>query len=142
MAARRSLNLGNNAIYPRVEFHDLIFPARCSGAEYHLRWSANMTTKDFYSVVMCKESAILFCAREGWISAVAPVCVKVGCRERKIRTSYIAEIKPGVWCWRYRCCRCTVSILKGSIFYKSQYGPAKVLELRVNCSIGPAPPPT
>ena len=90
-----SLNLGNNAIWPRVEFHDLIFPPRSSGAEYHLRWSGNMT-KDFYSVVMCKESAILFCAREGRISAVAPVCIKVGCRERKNTTSYIVEIKPGV----------------------------------------------
>ena len=67
-----------------------------SGADYYGRWSANMKSTDFYRVVMCKESAILFCAREGWINAVAPVCIKVGCSGRKNRTSYCVEIKPGV----------------------------------------------
>ena len=51
---------GSNNAYPRVEFHDLIFPARSSGADYYGRWSANIKSTDFYRVVMCKESAIIW----------------------------------------------------------------------------------
>lgn len=96
MSDGRSLNSGSNNVHPRVEFHDLVFPARCSGANYYGRWSANMKSTDFYRVVMCKESAYLFCAREGWINAVAPVCIKVGCSGRNNRTSYCVEIKSGI----------------------------------------------
>ena len=98
MLGGRSLNSENNNVYQRAEFHDLIFSARCSAAEYYGRWSVHMTSKIFYRVLTCKERAFLFCPWEGWINPVASVCIKVGCSGRKNSTSYSVDIKPGVWC--------------------------------------------
>ena len=116
-------------MFRTVRFRDMAFPVRGSEANFDGRQMSNLSTEDFYKIIMCKESTILSRAREDWIPNVAPKCSTLPCRSTKNRTSYMIENKAGVQCWRYRCCRCTESILKKSIFYKSRNGPGRLLEI-------------
>ena len=106
---------------------DLSF-VMASGAKYDAFWHEKMTATELYQVFQSDESSILFCARLGWIEATSPTCGKEKCRSKNT-TSYVYKRKNGVWTWRFRCCKSTSSVFKNSMFYKSNYGPAKVLEL-------------
>ena len=125
MAAKRTRVHGPSARLVRVE--DLCFPMT-PGADYEAVWDAKMTASELYRVLFADESAIVFCARLGWIDSASPVCSKPQCRSKNT-SSYLFRRKNGGWTWRFRCCKSTSSIFSNSMFYRSHYGPAKVLEL-------------
>ena len=112
-----------------VSFGDVQFPAVVSGANYDGEWNPTMTAAELYSILLTDESAILFCARNGWIESRAPICVKESCTSKANTTGYLYKRKGGVWTWRLRCCKSTKSLFSESMFFQSHYGPAKVLEL-------------
>ena len=115
---------------PRVvSVGDLSFSADMPGTNYEAKCNIKMTASDLYSIFRTDESAILFCAREGWIDLDAPTCQKVSRNSKRNTTSYLYKRKGGVWTWRFRCCKTTQSIFMNSMFYQSTYGPAKVLEM-------------
>ena len=86
------------------------------------------TTEMLYKVLSTSESTLIFCARHGWIDVTAPKCTKSSCAQKNT-TSYFVRKKPGVWAWRFRCCRATASVFRNSMFFNSSYGAGKILQL-------------
>ena len=116
MAAKRTRVHGPSERLVRVE--DLCFPMT-PGADYEALWDAKMTASELYRVLFTDESAILFCARLGWIDSASPVCSKPQCRSKNT-SSYLFRRKNGGWTWRFRCCKSTSSIFSNSMFWNLQ----------------------
>ena len=124
---KKQRSLTSTAIEVAIH-NDIRFPKTNPGADYHSVWSSNSTACDLYRIIRSWESAILFAAREGWVNSIAPRCKHNLC-QGKNTTSYLYKRKECNWVWRFRCCRTMTTILKGSMFYNSSYGPGKLLEI-------------
>ena len=81
--AKRQRSTGDKDKKMMACFRDLSFPRRSKEADYDAEWNETMTSRDLYKIILTPESAILFCARLGWIDADAPTCPKASCRGTK-----------------------------------------------------------
>ena len=109
-------------------YNDLRFPKTDPSADYSSNWTPTSTASDLYKILATWESAVLFAAREGWVTSTAPVCSRDHCKSNKTK-GYLYKRKPSNYVWRFSCCGSMVTILKDTMFYKSVYGPRKLLEL-------------
>ena len=115
-------------------FKDLVFPRSCPGADYEKSWNDTFRDRDIFAVTACYESTILFCAREGWVVADAPICERTACvlkRQDIIkRKSYIynRSDRKG-WSWRFPCCKRKCTILLNSMFYNINITPGQLIEI-------------
>ena len=119
-----------------MKLHDLHFETTYHGADYTSKCSPKMTDRILHNLTACVESTILFAAREGWISSIAPKCTKDKCYQKD--TSSVLAIRKKrsrdgstkkSYVWRFRCCHRRSTILKNSMFFNSSYGPAIILEI-------------
>ena len=108
-------------------FNDLSFPKLCKGADYDTIWRRDLTSSEVYKITACQESAVIFAAREGWVKSTSPICLKPKCFKKQ-RGSHLYKRKQEGQCWRFKCCRGLITILKDSMFYNSSYGPGKIIE--------------
>ena len=109
-------------------YNELRFTKSDHGADYDSHWTATMTATKLYKIIASWESAVLFAAREGWVQSTAPRCSRDMCQSKNC-TSYLYKRASRSYVWRFRCCKRMSTILKDSMFYKSNYGPQKILEL-------------
>ena len=120
--------LSETAAVTLAIYNDLRFPRTQQNADYDSRWKSTMTASDLYRIIATWESSVLFAAREGWIPSVAPECSRDKCKGKKC-TSYIYQRASSTWVWRFPCCKIRTTILKDTMFYKSHYGPSKIIEI-------------
>ena len=51
-------------------FNDIKFPRNCPGADYDSTQNHTLCDINIFRVCLCWESAVLFAAREGWVTSV------------------------------------------------------------------------
>ena len=115
-------------------FKDLAFPRNCPGADYDTWWAMCFRDRNIFALTAWYESAVLFSAREGWVTADAPVCERPPCvlkkKEMVMRRSYVYKRSDRKgWSWRFPCCKRKSTILFKSMFYNIKMSPGQLLEI-------------
>ena len=73
-------------------YKDIRFPITTPGADYNSIWTATMTASQLYKIIASWESAVIFSAREGWVNATAPRCLRERCLDKNCK-SYLYKRK-------------------------------------------------
>ena len=112
-----------------VVYNDIKFTKDCPGADYASSWNDTLCDNNIFRVCLCWESAVLFAAREGWVTSVAPQCQKcIGKKDKRTGYTYSRPGRRG-WTWRFPCCTGMVSLLKDSMFYQCNLTPGELLHI-------------
>ena len=72
--------LENRAFGNQVQVGEIVFTTDFPGADYVSSWSSRFNDRTLINVTACVESVIIFAAKQGWVSPVAPQCSREICK--------------------------------------------------------------